>query len=306
MLMMKIKLLLYLILITVVFGFFLTRGQSVYSGLKSLAPYSVCDTPTAYKIGNIDNRFGVSQKQFSKNISDASAIWSKAYGKNLFEEKADANLTINLVFDERQALTNKLNTGKNQITTQKEELTPKIEEYNKLVANFKKELADFNRDVNYWNSQGGAPEEEFKKLQAKQQELENQVNQINDMARKLNISSQEINSQIKDFNQTINTFNETLSEKPEEGIYDSATNSIDIYFNVSRDELVHTLAHEFGHSLGMQHVGSQKSIMYAKSNTVLSPSQNDLSELENVCREHTFWENVQKRISAFSEDFSRK
>ena len=121
---------------------------------------------------------------------------------------------------------------------------------------------------------------------------------INDLAAKLNISSAEINSQIKDFNQTISTFNETLTEKPEEGLYDSATNTIDIYFNVSRDELVHTLAHELGHSIGMQHVDAQKSIMYGKSNTILVPSQSDLAELANVCRQHTFWENVQERISA--------
>jgi len=298
----KLKVLFYLFLTLAVFGFFLTRGTSVYSGLKSLAPYSICETPTAYKIGRVDSRFGVSQKQFSQHIVEAAGIWGKAYGKTLFEEQADAVLTINLVFDERQALTNKLNTDKNQISTKKEELTPKIEEYRSLVANFKKELADFNNQVKYWNLQGGAPEEEFKELQEKQQELEKQVTVINDLAAKLNISSDEINSQINNFNQTINTFNETLTEKPEEGIYDSQTNSIDIYFNVSRDELVHTLAHEFGHVLDMQHVANQKSIMHAKSNTVLIPSQNDLSELEKVCREHTFWENVQERISALKTD----
>ena len=53
--------------------------------------------------------------------------------------------------------------------------------------------------------------------------------------------------------------------KPEEGIYDPANQRIEVYFNINRSEMVHTIAHEFGHALDLPHNDNRLSIMFPYS-----------------------------------------
>src|SRR5436190_10736504 len=70
---------------------------------------SPCDSPIDYRVGFVDPQFHVSKKEFLTAIQQAEYIWEKNIGKNVFQynEKENA-LSINLVFDERQSLTNKI------------------------------------------------------------------------------------------------------------------------------------------------------------------------------------------------------
>ena len=62
-----------------------------------------CARAIAYSIGSIDARFEISREALIKNTKVATEIWNKAAGKILFTYDPAAELTVNLVYDERQA-----------------------------------------------------------------------------------------------------------------------------------------------------------------------------------------------------------
>lgn len=116
------------------------------------------------------------------------------------------------------------------------------------------------------------------------------------MAQSLNRSSDEYNNQATELNQTISTYNSALSERPEEGIYKGVENRIEIYLYLNKPELIHTLAHEFGHALGIGHVNNPNAIMYAKTSQKVILTSEDVNELQDVCRERSILELMQNYI----------
>lgn len=244
----------------------------------------VCSEPVGYKIGSIDPQFKMTEKELAAHIDQAAYIWNNAYKKELFVYDPEAELTINMVYDERQSLHSKITQIENTLDTSENSLKPTIEKYEREVAEFKKRLAELNNRIEYWNNQGGAPPEEYEKLTKEQNELRTKADSLNAMAEKLDKSADEYNAQVSQLENTAGKLTEVLETKPEEGTYDARTKTIDIYLIVNKNELIHTIAHELGHALGMDHVTMPKSIMHAQSNTYLAPTAADLAQLQEACK----------------------
>ncbi len=284
----------YLILLVVLAGFFVA-SNTIY--------VSRCDQPVHYKVGTIDKRFNVSSDQFLTDIKDASNIWDKVEAKNLYQYDPNAILTINLIFDTRQQLSNQIGVLENQVKNQESSLDIQVSQYQQLVSEFNKKVADLNAQIAYWNSKGGAPPDVYQQLKNEQNDLESEANSLNETAKSLNLKTQSYNSQIVNLNNTIGNFNSEIAVKPEQGVYDENAQTIDIYFSRSKNELVHTLAHELGHALGMNHVSDPVAIMYKEATDTIAATKDDKTELENVCMKRSLLQTFLEKLPRLS--FSR-
>ncbi len=258
--------------------------------LNKLLYYSICDQPIRYRIDIVDPKFNISEDKFLSNVNQASQIWDDSTNRNLFVYDPKGDLSINLIYDERQYLNTQINQLKNIVSADKQSLNPKVYEYEKQFAEFKQRIENLNKEIEYWNNKGGAPEAEYKKIIEEQKTLQEQANRLNEMVQSLNVSASEYNLQVNNLNKTINTFNNALEQRPEEGVFKGPENRIEIYFNISQDGLIHTLAHELGHALGLGHSQNKKAIMYFKTTQTIIPSIDDKKAVEDLCKERSYIE----------------
>lgn len=271
-----------------------TRRDNYASLYAALDP---CKKPITYKVDSVDERFNLTRDKVLDYAWKAAEVWNDGYGQQLFVYSENGELSLNMVFDERQLASNKINALDKQLASNKDELNAKIKVHRDSVADFKKKLTQHNSNVQYWNSQGGAPQEEYNKLTKEQEDLQKEADRLNNEAQNLNLSTEDYNLQVGKLNHAIEDFNEDLEKKPEEGLFIGAENKIEIYFNNNREELIHTIAHEFGHARNLDHNNNSKSIMYPFSTRAVRLSNDDISDLVEVCRERSPVEVIRTRLS---------
>ncbi|MGE5041551.1 MAG: matrixin family metalloprotease [Candidatus Levyibacteriota bacterium] len=244
---------------------------------------SPCDTPVAYKIGSVDPQFNLSSSQVLEDAQAAADILSKAEGKQLFVYSEKADLTINFSYDQRAELDTQINQLQTQLDQKGSNLNQQIKQYESDVEAFNQKLASFNATVDSYNKQGGAPEEVYKNLIDQQKQLQSEADALNARARQLKLSTREYNVGVSTLNQDTTQFNNAIAQRPEEGLYNGKEDTITLYFASNHNELIHTMAHEFGHALGMDHVPDKKAIMYAYTTENIAPTVEDMNELAKAC-----------------------
>lgn len=274
--------------------------------VRHLLSYSPCNTPLTYRIGSIDSRFQLTTDEVKQDAKEAADSWNSSMGKPIFMYHPEGKVTINLIYDQRQQLSSQVNQLQEQLATNKTALDPQIQSYNQRSQAFDQKASALNQQIQYWNSQGGAPDGEYQKLIQEQKELQIEADQLNTLARSLNQSARDYNLQIGELNQTEKQLNQTLVTKPEEGLWNGYDNTIAIYFNNSRNELIHTLSHELGHARGLDHNSDPNSIMYPSSTEVISPSTADLADLTEVCKERSDLEMIIQGYTTFIHQLENK
>ena len=270
-----------------------------------------CGTPVTYSLGAIDSRFGISKDVVRADVQEAETIWEKPSGKNLFQyAESGGDVTVNFVYDNRQAATDKLKTAgvalgdskatyealKTEYTTLESRIKTEQATYESRVATYKQDEENYNANVTTANRHGGASPAEYSTLTEQRTALANELAAIQTLERALNADIEilnalatTLNKLIVELNLNVEKYNRTGSSlgEFEEGLYKSSggVETIDIYEYQTHAELVRVLAHELGHARGFDHVADQKAIMYkinASGTLVATPA--DLAELNRVCK----------------------
>jgi predicted Zn-dependent protease len=294
----RFRVLFLVLLVTTGVTVFWYRDKLARFPIQKLWHFSYCDQAITYSVDEIDERFDLSRPRVLQAASQAAQIWNQAIGKTLFIPAAspEATLSVNFVYDGRQGISDQISAKESQVELNQTSLAAARAAHQKKLAEFTQRAASFKQKVAAINAAGGAQPAEYDQLVAEQQQLQTEATQLNAQSSKLNMSFGQFNNQVTALNQTIALFNQSLDEKPEEGIYNPNSDRIEVYLNKDPNQLVHTLAHEFGHALGLGHNDDKTSIMYRVSSWSLKPSRSDLSSLKEICQEYSGWPATQLRI----------
>lgn len=294
---------LYLIITVGVIG---VSSAFYYFEIREPAP---CSEPMTYSIGTFDKRFGVTEKNFLNDIGQAGKVWSNPIGKELFTySPTGGTLTINLIYDERQQSTDKLEEINSTISvsrssydslhakyiSMKRAYTQEKADLEKMITSYRAAGDTYSEKVKYWNERGGAPRNQYQELQRERTDLNTQAAEIrnaqeifNTHVAQLNSTGDQLNALAKKLNINVDTYNTvgaSLGQEFEEGEYVELGGSlarnrnINIYQFSDDAQLRRILAHELGHALGLDHINTNKdAIMY-----YLNTGSNQMATIDDV------------------------
>ncbi len=271
---------------------------------------SPCQEPLTYRIGKVDEQFGLTRQEFTIAVDMAAAMWGKQLSHELFRKDHDGTIEINLVYDYRQEATDNLKKLNFKINNTKDsygELKSRLEslkaEYEQKNVALNVSFNAYNTRVNAfntenisWSRRGNAPENVYKRLtsekndlnslrenlQTQQDELKKLTNTINSLVVVINEIATNYNLNLVNYQNTGNLLGHEFCEGFYE--YKDGKQSITIYQFDNDYRLVRVLAHEFGHALGLKHSEDQKAIMYRliQSDTI-ELSADDIASLNARC-----------------------
>jgi len=239
-------------------------------------------TPLHYRIADIDPRFKLTKQQIIELTQQAAEIWERETGKKNFIYDPQAEFTINLVFDDRQQRSlerlqelNQLKLDQSHWEKQNQQLQQFRDEIQKstvLIATKQTRLAaefqKYNAEAQLFNQMRSSSKSAAEQLSQRQKNLQQQSIALQQEVQQHNQKTQQLNQEINKLNQNnqklvfnASQFNQVFQPRLfHKGNFNSK--QIDIYEFSSKDDLRLTLAHEFGHALGLEHTDDPTSIMY--------------------------------------------
>lgn len=274
--------------------------------------YFPCAMPVTYSVGTFDTQFGLSRADFLMRIATAENAWEDVAWKELFKYvESGGDMTVNLIYDARQATTEKLQEIGDGIGDKKENYESLKAEYERLSAQLLKEKTAYEREVAQLknlqsayqrevaraNKRGGAWEAEYERLEKQRLEINSRVAEVNKSLARLNNTitatnalGAQVNALVQELKLDVDTYNTTGQTRWEEFseweyIYDAEGKRINIYEFSDATKLARVLIHELGHAVQMEHVEDSDAIMYrlnaGKNQTI---TEADKAELRRVCR----------------------
>ena len=257
-----------------------------------------CQKPLTYRIGQVDERFGITRSDFSAAVGKAAAIWGKPLSRELFREDPAGAIEISLVYDYRQEATDKLRQLQSRMDSAKDHHESIRTQYERLKSEYEEKRTDLENDVQTYNLRIKALNDEIESLNRRggvspeyRDRLMTEKNEMDAVREKLRLRQEEIKILSYEVNSMAQAMNEVAAKRNQdvdhfkniggqlggefqEGFYESKKGGqfITIYHFDNEDKLVRLLVHELGHALRLEHTKSPGSVMYRLN-------QSDLAEL---------------------------
>lgn len=240
------------------------------------------DDRIRYRVAEVDHRFGLSKEQVIGLSQEATQIWSLGTGKDFFVYDDNARLSIHLIYDERQQNTEQrqkhiaiIDREQQQWHNKKQEVDAISQDLqrNRQILDAKKLELDqlvetYNQNIAHINRLGGAEPELQKSLQQQSQQLQIRMQAMQTEIDQHNFNTSRLNQKVDALNQlnhridySVSDFNQKFQPRLfDKGMFNGR--AIYVYEFQSIDDLRVTLAHEFGHALGLKHHDTPEALMY--------------------------------------------
>ena len=297
--------------ILIVFGGWLFFSDGLTFAPSNQEAPSRCQEPLTYRLGNIDSRFNITQKEVVEIMDEVEQLWESAIDKDLINLSQNGQIALNLIYSEEQKLTDAERQFSDRITAKEQRASVVEREYKRLSDRYEKAEQDVQKTLNKYNSKIEAynqlakkwnDKEATSKIVAKFKTLEREINtlevtlkqrkqSLSSLRERTNAKTKQLNKLIKEHNNLIAKYNNRFSKprKFDQGrfVKQGDNQEINIYQFGNRAQLKTVLAHEVGHALGLDHVKNPKSIMYhmmgQQDMANLQLTEEDISALKERC-----------------------
>ncbi|ENX19599.1 hypothetical protein F892_03772 [Acinetobacter vivianii] len=267
--------------------FFMLAPASAFAQISSNASqtqirYST-EHPLRYRIADLDPRLNITQQQMIELSQQAAAIWAKDTGQNYFVYDPEASFVIHLVFDQRQVRSMKRSENLNQLEQEQQHWLDQNQQLQHLKQSVARSETQLElQKIDYQNNQQkyqqavqnlkvstknqkqiARLEQQQHTLQQQSVDLEAKIAEHNQLVQQFNRQTEQSKQLHQQLTESVAAFNQTF--KPQilhKGQFHGQ--QIFIYEFSSMDDLRLTLAHEFGHALGLKHTQDPKSLMYPR------------------------------------------
>jgi len=239
--------------------------------------------PLRYQIADLDPRLNITQQQMIELSQQAAAIWAKDTGQHYFVYDPEASFVIHLVFDQRQVRSMKRSENLNQLEQEQQHWLDQNQQLQHLKQSVARSETQLElQKIDYQNNQQkyqqvvqnlkastknqkqiARLEQQQHTLQQQSVDLEAKIAEHNQLVRQFNRQTEQSKQLHQQLTESVAAFNQTF--KPQilhKGQFHGQ--QIFIYEFSSMDDLRLTLAHEFGHALGLKHTQDPKSLMYPR------------------------------------------
>lgn len=299
-----------IILVIILFTLFSNNDSASNFGDKIRA--NPCQNPITITVGNIDNRFGISESDVIATINKVAETWSEGADGPVAIYSEKGKIKVNLVYDVQQQLTDRERQFRNRLQMMEYQITAFENDYLVSVKNFEEWNDGYQREseqvqqmmdqLNDWiqqiNSRGGFNSEQLEILKERRERIirlsermERSGAVLTEKVDEINAQLNEMNRMIEEKNVLIQEYNRTFSgtKRFTQGSYEHSGGNewINIFQFANREELELVIAHEVGHALGLDHVENQASVMHhlmgQQVRTDLVLTSEDEDALRDVC-----------------------
>lgn len=271
-----------------------------------------CEETITWRFGSIDPRFTFDQDSLKTVVQQVSSLWSAAAGYPVIIYDPGGDVELNLYYTDQQNYTDneqelsgrikrlrQIYYSQNVMYQRQERLFESDEIlFNQKQSEYNSTVNEYNQTLDRIQTAGVRSREldaRLKRLErtvgAQESVLETKRRDLHDREQELHALSDELNQQADTVNELIYQYQKRFSSWRTfyQGVYLNVAGKrkINIYQFEDIGRLKLVLAHEFGHALGIDHVGNPNSVMYyltdRQDTRNLQLSEEDIRAVQSRC-----------------------